>query len=298
MVSVSKGEYRYGFNGYEKDDDVKGEANHISFGDYGYDPRIGRRWKPDPLESKYPSISPFVFAAGSPLIIVDKNGQKIQIYYKNEKGEEMYYVYGSKLEIPNNAFVKNAIETLDYIKIAGKGEKPETSINLHEMVESKVLEIRELKTGAFETHFEGVILDADGNVLQDGAKADLEKKYTSNFGTIYFNPTDSISNKEKTEFLSPAAAFSHELGHATGAFFSTNDYLARISTKNSEFKDDEEKFAIEYFELPIAKYRGEYVRTNYSNGSEFYTNSPLSNEPIETQKDKPFGGTEVELKKR
>ncbi len=77
MVSVSKGEYRYGFGGYEKDDDVKGEANHLSFGDYGYDPRIGRRWRPDPLESKYPSISPFVFCNSNPLYFIDIGGKDI-----------------------------------------------------------------------------------------------------------------------------------------------------------------------------------------------------------------------------
>jgi len=30
--------YRYGFNGYEKDDEVKGSGNHYSFSDFGYDP--------------------------------------------------------------------------------------------------------------------------------------------------------------------------------------------------------------------------------------------------------------------
>src|SRR5215204_5109147 len=35
--------YRYGFNGHEQDNEVKGEGNHYSFGDYGYDPRLGRR---------------------------------------------------------------------------------------------------------------------------------------------------------------------------------------------------------------------------------------------------------------
>jgi len=41
--------YRFGFGGHEKDDEVKGSGNHLSFGDMGYDPRIGRRWRPDPL---------------------------------------------------------------------------------------------------------------------------------------------------------------------------------------------------------------------------------------------------------
>jgi len=30
--------HTYGFNGYEKDDEVKGSGNHYSFSDFGYDP--------------------------------------------------------------------------------------------------------------------------------------------------------------------------------------------------------------------------------------------------------------------
>lgn len=45
--SYSSGDgYRFGFNGWEKDDEIKGSGNHLSFGDYGYDPRTGRRWSP------------------------------------------------------------------------------------------------------------------------------------------------------------------------------------------------------------------------------------------------------------
>ncbi len=41
--------YRYGFNGHENDNEVKGIGNHISFGNYGYDTRLGRRWNIDPV---------------------------------------------------------------------------------------------------------------------------------------------------------------------------------------------------------------------------------------------------------
>ncbi len=40
--SYNGGDYRYGFNGTEKDDEVKGAGNQIDFGASGYDPRLGR----------------------------------------------------------------------------------------------------------------------------------------------------------------------------------------------------------------------------------------------------------------
>jgi RHS repeat-associated protein len=71
--------YRYGFNGKEKDSEVKGNGNHISFGDYGYDPRLGRRWRPDPLTAKYVSLSSYASFANNPIIFIDVDGKDIVI---------------------------------------------------------------------------------------------------------------------------------------------------------------------------------------------------------------------------
>ncbi len=40
--SFSSSSYRYGFNGKEKDDEVKGEGNSLDFGARMYDSRLGR----------------------------------------------------------------------------------------------------------------------------------------------------------------------------------------------------------------------------------------------------------------
>ncbi|WP_317044843.1 RHS repeat domain-containing protein, partial [Flavobacterium columnare] len=45
-------QYRYGFNGKEKDDELKGEGNSYDFGARLLDPRIGRWFSPDPMEKK------------------------------------------------------------------------------------------------------------------------------------------------------------------------------------------------------------------------------------------------------
>lgn len=68
--------YRYGFNGYEKDDEVKSVAGgHISFEDYGYDPRIARRWNMDPLWKSFPYQSPYVYALNNPIKFIDIDGK-------------------------------------------------------------------------------------------------------------------------------------------------------------------------------------------------------------------------------
>jgi RHS repeat-associated protein len=67
--------YRFGYNGQEKDNEVAGEGNHLAFGDYGYDTRIGKRWNVDPKVVLMPSWSPYTFCKNNPIIYLDPDGQ-------------------------------------------------------------------------------------------------------------------------------------------------------------------------------------------------------------------------------
>ena len=69
--------YRYGFNGKEKDDEVKGAGNEIDFGARIYDTRIGRFLSTDPLAKKYAENSPFGFAANNPIMFIDAYGRDV-----------------------------------------------------------------------------------------------------------------------------------------------------------------------------------------------------------------------------
>lgn len=78
----SRRRYVFGFNGMEKDDEVKGAGNHLSFGDYGLDVRTGRRWNIDPLSIKFPYESNYSYVSNNPVIYRDADGQKKTIYLK------------------------------------------------------------------------------------------------------------------------------------------------------------------------------------------------------------------------
>jgi len=65
--------YRYGFNG--KENDVKGEGNSLDFGARIYDPRIGRWLSTDPLQVKYPELTPYHFTANNPINFIDPDGR-------------------------------------------------------------------------------------------------------------------------------------------------------------------------------------------------------------------------------
>ncbi len=67
--------YRYGFNGHEKVDEIKGSTNYLSWGDFGMDPRIGRRWNIDQKWQKSPGQSPYSINNDSPTQYTDPDGK-------------------------------------------------------------------------------------------------------------------------------------------------------------------------------------------------------------------------------
>jgi RHS repeat-associated protein len=69
--------HRYGFNGKENDDDVKGEGNSLDYGARIYDPRVARWLSVDPLSHQYPSTSAFVFSLNTPLQAFDPDGRLV-----------------------------------------------------------------------------------------------------------------------------------------------------------------------------------------------------------------------------
>jgi len=70
--------YRYGFNGKENDNDVKGIGNQQDYGMRIYDPRVGRFLSVDPLDQTYPWWSSYQFAGNMPIKHVDKDGLEVE----------------------------------------------------------------------------------------------------------------------------------------------------------------------------------------------------------------------------
>ena len=66
--------YRYGFNGKENDNEVKGQGNWQDYGNRMYDPRISRFPSIDPITSSYPELTPYQFASDNPVMNIDLDG--------------------------------------------------------------------------------------------------------------------------------------------------------------------------------------------------------------------------------
>jgi len=77
LVSNNDNDYRYGFNGMEKDDELKGQGNSYDYGARIYDPRIAKWLSRDPLAKKYASHSPYNFALNNPIYFKDPDGRDV-----------------------------------------------------------------------------------------------------------------------------------------------------------------------------------------------------------------------------
>ncbi|PVD53009.1 hypothetical protein DC498_06485 [Terrimonas sp.] len=66
--------YKYGFNGKENDNEVKGEGNQQDYGMRIYDARLGRFLSVDPLFKDYPWNSTYAYAENEPIANIDLDG--------------------------------------------------------------------------------------------------------------------------------------------------------------------------------------------------------------------------------
>ena len=86
--TVSGDSYRYGFNGMEKDDEIKNiEGSSYDFGARMYDSRLGRWFATDNFFAKRPIQSPYSFVGNNPIINKEIDGNDYEIIInKSDKG--------------------------------------------------------------------------------------------------------------------------------------------------------------------------------------------------------------------
>ncbi|ATL48208.1 hypothetical protein COR50_14125 [Chitinophaga caeni] len=91
------GGYRYGFNGKEQDNEVKGWGNQQDYGMRIYDTRMGRFLSVDPLTRKFPWYSPYQFAGNTPIQAIDLDG-----------AEPLYVNFANGIKVGNPKITKSS----------------------------------------------------------------------------------------------------------------------------------------------------------------------------------------------
>lgn len=105
-------DYRYGFQGQEMDNEIKGEGNSLNYTFRMHDPRVGRFLSLDPLAPEYPHNSPYAFAENR---VID--GTELEGLEYLDAEEAMVEMYAGsliiKLENYSTTFQKQFNEKTD-----------------------------------------------------------------------------------------------------------------------------------------------------------------------------------------
>jgi hypothetical protein len=106
--------YRFGFGNHENDVEMQGFGNLVNMGDRQLDTRIARTFTPDVLAKNYPDISPYSFAANSPLLFMDSDGKEVKAYSKDAQElvlKTLNYAFGEKhgFSFVNNTLIHNSV---------------------------------------------------------------------------------------------------------------------------------------------------------------------------------------------
>ena len=88
--TYNAGSYRYGFNGKEKDGDMDG--NNYDYGFRIYNPGLGRFLSVDPLTAKFTWLTPYQFAANTPLQAVDLDGKEAFFIHGTTSEPSRWYI--------------------------------------------------------------------------------------------------------------------------------------------------------------------------------------------------------------
>jgi len=75
--------YRYGFQGQETDDEIRGKGNSVNYKYRMHDPRIGRFFAVDPLAPQYPHNSPYAFSENRVIDGVELEGLEVRLTNDN-----------------------------------------------------------------------------------------------------------------------------------------------------------------------------------------------------------------------
>jgi RHS repeat-associated protein len=120
----SSDSYRYGFQGQEKDDELKGEGNSLNYTFRMHDPRVGRFFAIDPLFRKYPYYSSYAFSGNRVIDATEIEGQEPKIKVTDiEVGYTKVSVYGV-----SNVFSSLKVKVYEAQVLYVNGQGVETEI--------------------------------------------------------------------------------------------------------------------------------------------------------------------------
>ncbi|WP_299883972.1 DUF6443 domain-containing protein [uncultured Lacinutrix sp.] len=231
-------DYRYGFQGQELDNEIKGEGNSINYKFRMHDPRVGRFFAVDPMEAIYNWYSPYAFSGNRVVDAFEMEG--LQPFIKT-KGRTL--VAGVKFKVTNKTKINSEIidKILHGLKIKFKTElSKEINTPNHNQLEGAVVidndasyeilflpkkEFNEMliaENKATKQQIENGIFVAIANNIK-GDKIYISDETLGQFTVDWLDPNDLLPYEEE-DIDNAANVIFHELAHLLGLLHTYDDY--------------------------------------------------------------------------
>ncbi|WP_261765009.1 polymorphic toxin type 43 domain-containing protein, partial [Flavobacterium columnare] len=197
--------YRYGFQGQEKDDEIKGEGNSLNYTFRMHDPRVGRFFAVDPLGRSFPWNSPYAFSENRVVDGIELEGLEVTPYQKRLPTDKPVFKQNNSVGVLKR--VSNAIEN------TGNFLTNITLVPAYNLSSDAINGTYKLFTGGYK--FNPYIIndiDDDLNRTQNSVENYFEKKSLKQIGSDLGNGLTKLENYE----LAGQLFVFHKIGQAYG----------------------------------------------------------------------------------
>jgi RHS repeat-associated protein len=225
--------YRYGFNGKENDNEVKGEGNQQDYGMRIYDPRLGRFLSVDPITKQYPWLTPYQFASNRPIDGIDLDGKEWSV---SRSGNSVAFtvkiaVYNESNTLSNSRQMQRLISSLEskiesnFTKSFTNADGTTTNYTLNIQFDTKPavpkndskfkLVLRDIEPKSVD-ETSGTVTYAGGSTTV--AKIGINNASQENvlYGTLSVKSGSSSSDDLNVDYSTLIRNLTHEFGHSGG----------------------------------------------------------------------------------
>lgn len=163
--------YRYGFQGQEKDDEIKGEVNSINYKFRMHDPRLGRFFAVDPLMHSFPWNSSYAFSENQLIGAVELEGSEKMVTLQTAGSTKLPKYYEDEEVVQNvRRYIEQKLGRFKDFRWATKKEHNQfiySHNDIYDGIKAGTISLYLQEDGSILGHFDGYIQDRQETIEEN-----------------------------------------------------------------------------------------------------------------------------------